>query len=293
MAQQTSYPEQALFYYVKQLYPDAINKYKAPFLEKMELDIYIPSIKYAIEYDGAHWHSNHKVSLERKKYKLCKKNDVYLLRIREKMSPLGSDNADYMIGTIKIDNKEKLEYTIIEVIRFINFSRKKVDINLSRDEKIIRASYQGKHKKSLATLYPDLLKEWDYEANGDLTPDKVSVGSLYRAHWICQECGYKYQATVANRTYRKSGCKKCAYKKLTALKSEPISKIDLKTNKVIKTYPSLAEASRQNSISTACILRVCKSERKQTGGYGWCRGDKKEATRKLKLGKQLELNLKK
>ena len=41
---QTSFPEQATFFYVHKLYSDAINKYKPVFLGSMELDIYIPSI---------------------------------------------------------------------------------------------------------------------------------------------------------------------------------------------------------------------------------------------------------
>lgn len=290
MAARTSYPEQALYYYVKKLYPDAINGYKAPFLEKMEVDIYIPSIHYAIEYDGKHWHSERKMPLERKKYKLCQKNGIHLIRVREKMSPLGADTADRIISVGKVDGKDNLEYTINEVIKLINFARKKIDINLLRDEKFIRSAFQGKARNPISILCPELLKEWDYEANGDITPDKVNVGSKYKAHWICPDCGYKYQAAVNNRTSNKSGCIKCAYKKLATLKSKAVSKINLKTNKVIKTYPSVAEAARQNNIVAACITRVCNGERKQTGGYKWCYGTKVEVNRKLKLGKQLEFD---
>ncbi|MEF2787189.1 MAG: zinc-ribbon domain-containing protein [Faecalibacterium prausnitzii] len=50
---QTSFPEQATFFYVHKLYSDAINKYKPAFLGSMELDIYIPSIRIGIEFDGA------------------------------------------------------------------------------------------------------------------------------------------------------------------------------------------------------------------------------------------------
>ena len=53
---QTSFAEQATYFYIKQLYPDALNRYSAEFLGRMELDIYIPSIKLAIEYDGEAWH---------------------------------------------------------------------------------------------------------------------------------------------------------------------------------------------------------------------------------------------
>ncbi len=49
----TSFPEQVIFYYVKELFPDAENGYK---ICNLEIDIYIPSIKVGIEYDGENYH---------------------------------------------------------------------------------------------------------------------------------------------------------------------------------------------------------------------------------------------
>ena len=42
----------AIFYYIKQEFPDAVNGYKDIFDSSMELDIFIPSLKAGIEYDG-------------------------------------------------------------------------------------------------------------------------------------------------------------------------------------------------------------------------------------------------
>ena len=53
---QTSFAEQAFYYYIKKIYPDAINRYTDIFDNRMELDIYIPSRHIAIEYDGVYWH---------------------------------------------------------------------------------------------------------------------------------------------------------------------------------------------------------------------------------------------
>lgn len=38
---------------------------------------------------------------------------------------------------------------------------------------------------------------WDYDANGDVTPDNISKGSSYYAHFICEK-GHKFQRTVYN-----------------------------------------------------------------------------------------------
>lgn len=64
----TSFPEQAVLYYIKKYYPDAINSDKERI--GMELDIYIPQLDIAIEYDGKTWHNNN--SYEIKKNIVCK-----------------------------------------------------------------------------------------------------------------------------------------------------------------------------------------------------------------------------
>ena len=48
----TSFPEQAIKYYVKKLYPDTESRYKDVFENGMELDVYIPSVRIGIEFDA-------------------------------------------------------------------------------------------------------------------------------------------------------------------------------------------------------------------------------------------------
>jgi DNA-directed RNA polymerase subunit RPC12/RpoP len=66
-------------------------------------------------------------------------------------------------------------------------------------------------EQSLAALRPDLAAEWDYEKNGNLTPDHVSVHSYKKVWWKCRKCGQSWQATINNRTYG-FGCPYCASK---------------------------------------------------------------------------------
>ena len=81
---QTSFAEQAIYYYVKKIFPDAINRAKKIIDNKMELDIYIPSTRLAIEYDGVFWHQSEKSKRrEYIKYKKCCANGITLIRIRE------------------------------------------------------------------------------------------------------------------------------------------------------------------------------------------------------------------
>ena len=60
-----SFCEQAVYYYIKQAFPDAIN---SDTHIGMELDIFIPSKNVAIEYDGEAWHkSTKKIEIDIKK----------------------------------------------------------------------------------------------------------------------------------------------------------------------------------------------------------------------------------
>ena len=76
----SSFPEQAIYYYLKKHFPDAINGDRECLAGK-ELDIYIPSCKFAIEYDGQTWHKD--IKKDENKDLLCKEKDINLYRIRE------------------------------------------------------------------------------------------------------------------------------------------------------------------------------------------------------------------
>jgi hypothetical protein len=61
----------------------------------------------------------------------------------------------------------------------------------------------------LATVFPELLAEWDYERNLDIRPKEVSMASGLRVFWKCA-LGHKWKTAVANRTINGTGCPSCA-----------------------------------------------------------------------------------
>jgi len=61
----------------------------------------------------------------------------------------------------------------------------------------------------LATFFPKLAAEWDYEKNGDMTPDKVVMYSQRRVYWKCAN-GHSWRTVIANRSKNGSGCPYCA-----------------------------------------------------------------------------------
>jgi len=61
---------------------------------------------------------------------------------------------------------------------------------------------------TLEDTHPDLIVEWNFEKNKELTPSSVSSHSGKKVWWICKKCNFEWEATIYNRT-NGSGCPKC------------------------------------------------------------------------------------
>ena len=61
-----------------------------------------------------------------------------------------------------------------------------------------------------ATLYPEMLKEWDYEKNDQLgiKPQNVKKNTDKKVWWKCEK-GHEYKSSIVNRTKSKGTC--CPY----------------------------------------------------------------------------------
>ena len=206
----TSFPEQAIYYYVKQVFPDAINSYKDIFANnsRMELDIYIPSIKVGIEYDGKAFHSETaNILRDAKKYTICKENGIILVRITDNLKYNPIIKYDHKIE-IPDQSSKHLNYAISLLL--YKLERLEVVVDVDKDRKDI-LSYLTATDKSLASEFPEIAEEWDYEKNGKLLPQMIHPGSNERVWWKCKDCGESWKTSVAERTKRdKTGCPRCS-----------------------------------------------------------------------------------
>lgn len=215
----TSFPEQAVFYYVKQVFPDTCSRYKKIFGTSMEFDIYVPSAKIAIEYDGVNWHrteDEHKREL--KKYALCQKHNVLLIRVKEISKQTWDNVADkvYYLKKVRRTDFSQLENTIFCILNDINtYSRKKslsnkIDINVLRDKNKIQ-EYLCTIKNSLEKERPDVAGKWNYGKNGNLKPNMFSVSSNEKVWWKCPDCDHEWQSSINSMTREgRYGCAICA-----------------------------------------------------------------------------------
>lgn len=221
----TSFPEQAIFYYIKKLYPDAMSRATGLFDSKIELDIYVPSIRFAVEFDGARWHDSEQSHInEQKKYELCKKKRITLVRVKEATGETWYDVSDASYIIPQKDGGKQLGPVIQAILNSIDpetnaWTRKKfkyqsdIDVNLERDANEIR-SYLTRIDNSLAELRPDLVLDWNYEKNGDLRPEMFGVNSNDRVWWKCSACGHEWRTAIIHRGgKRHSGCPECSKEK--------------------------------------------------------------------------------
>ncbi len=218
----TSYAEQAIYFYVRKLYPDAISRYKDLFNNQMELDVYIPSKKVAIEYDGANWHnSNTSHEREKFKYETCQANEIFLIRVKEHTKEAWHDvaNTTYYL---KSHDRNELQRIIQDILDKLDsesnlWSRKnsnklhsKIVVDFNKDNNEI-LSYLRQVPNSLVELRPDLVDEWHPTKNGDLKPEYFGINSNEKVWWKCKVCQHDWKTTIIHRAgKRNSGCPECA-----------------------------------------------------------------------------------
>ena len=63
-------------------------------------------------------------------------------------------------------------------------------------------------KEPLLVTHPELAKEWNYDKNAPLSPDKVSSGSHKKVWWSCPQ-GHDWEALISNRA-KGNACPYCS-----------------------------------------------------------------------------------
>ena len=199
----TSLPEYVIVYYLKKYGLEAIHSYREL---GYELDVYIPSKKIAIEYDGFLWHKN-KVNKDLDKNQRCKKDGIILYRIREGLPSLNDSSIDYIVQESQKNLSQVLEKVLSKIID------KTIDVDLKRDAIEIENLREYTEKEnSILLSNPEIAKEWNYEKNGNLKPEHLLANSEKNMWWKCQK-GHEWQATIVSRN-KGSGCPYCAGSKV-------------------------------------------------------------------------------
>jgi very-short-patch-repair endonuclease len=233
----SSFNEKVIFYYLKQLFNDTFENYRPHFLKKKELDIYIPELSLAIEYDGEYYHKNALKDI--KKNELCEENEIDVIRIREPNCPVLPKKINCFVR--KTLNENELKDCVEYILAYINEKYKMdlvADIYLSRDRpKIMEMYLISEKEKSLAVVNPELAKEWHPTKNGVLTAENISYSSNKKVWWL-GKCGHEWDAQVNNRI-NGNGCPRC-YENTTGRKLGHRRRLKKGINDLATENPKLA-----------------------------------------------------
>lgn len=256
---QKSSQEVKLYYYVQKYFPDVISGYKDVDCGITEIDIYIPSIRCGIEYDGSLWHTD----IEKDLYKddVCNKNNITLIRIREPKCPQYESNCIFVQLKNRSTKTLKVAFeSVFDVLGILN-----VDIDFDRDMADIEDLYMWTEKEnSLLKIFENVASEWHPTKNGSLTPDMVSPHSTSRVWWLCAKCGHEYITTVDNKVHYgyMGACNNCKKERIREVQSESVYCKELD-----KIFVSQTEASRQTGVAQQDISRCCNGNRKSAGKH--------------------------
>jgi len=208
---QTSFPEQAIHFYLKETFKDTLNRFKHN--ERWEIDVFIPSLNFGIEYDGIRFHNENKKS-DSEKENYIQGEGIHLLRVKETAEK--TVNC-YRIDNIIFCNKSLSDLQLNEVIKACfeylseNTTRKfsVADIDIKRDRSKIYDLYvKGEKERSFSVKYTELSKQWHHVKNGNLSPDLVSAFTHKKVWWQCDK-GHEWEASVNKRANGRN-CPYCA-----------------------------------------------------------------------------------
>ena len=261
----SSFPEQACYYYVLIAFSDAINGYKDIENDISELDIYVPSKKIGIEYDGKHWHKgNRSKEKQRQKYDACKKQSIKLIRIKE-YDEVNDDCDINIVIPSDFDYYDALNITIKKLLSFLGIA---VNVDVKRDELMIKEKYyQVLKSNSLQSQNPEIAREWDYKRNGSLMPSMVFKSSSDVVWWLCPQCGNEYKMRVNTRVSLPIGnCNKCRDHHYGEQFRRAVRQYTL-DGEFIAEYVSITEAKKATGASSISIC--CNGKIQTSGGYKW------------------------
>lgn len=215
----SSFPEQVILYYIKNLFPDTLNGYK---IGNTEIDIFIPSLMIGFEYDGEYYHkSKTKYNKDCYKNRLLKDNGIKLVRIREEgCYPMNNDDCEIHIVKYSSDYKNLIPVLqkIIDDLCTQQKNKKEIRVDIEKIRtKILSKLHVLPFERSFAAYIEkcksqgQILKGvWDDHANYPLTPEMVQPKSDKMVSWICViNSTHRWLAPIKSITSG-YGCSRCA-----------------------------------------------------------------------------------
>ena len=223
---QTSFPEQVIYFYIKNQFPDSINRYVD---NGMELDIFTPSTSIGIEYDGKHFHTDKTKEKELHKNQYFNSKNIIVIRVKETDDTNSTSCFDANTNILYYSPIRRYKYLPEALLRLFHIiyeilgqQMPDININVERDSGLIYQSYLSLLKERSVATNTKLIKEWNAERNNGLNPEYIPMNSGKKVWWKCKE-GHEWQAVIASRV-KGVGCPFCTNQKATFGKNDLATK---------------------------------------------------------------------
>lgn len=250
----TSFAEQAILFYCNK-FTTAINRYTK---FGVEIDVWLPELNIGVEYNGMYWHDKRRQK-DQAKIDILRKNNIRIITIQDNGE--NTVNGDVITHAGCGKNFNEIDWAIKQLFVLLDISD--IEINTEQNEQAIYAQYASfKKENSFAFNYPDKAKEWDYEKNGNVTPDMVSKQSDRKFFRICPLCNTSYKTALVN-WIKRDGCHMCAGERQRGL-NNPVAKpvLMFDTDGVLcEQFECERVAAKYLGISPSSASRRCKDHK--------------------------------
>ena len=260
----TSFPEQAIYFYFKQV----TNAKNRASVYGKEIDIYLEDIKIGIEYNGRYWHRNRKEN-DIDKINFFNNLGINIITVVEGDC---NDIKDNIITYCK-----DLNFAIFSLFKMCKIKPPIIDIEKHRI-KIYEQYIQIRRENNLVVKFPDIAAEWHPTKNGQLKPEMFGYSSNKTVWWQCSNCKKEWKSKINTRTSKnKCKCASCNIierglktRGKNHYRSKPIVQCDM-SNNVINIWYCAADVERSLGISHGNIAACCSGNMAQqsAGGYKW------------------------
>ena len=201
---QTSFGEQLIFLWLQSQGFEVYNHYKfQTYLGTKEFDIYVPELNLVIEHQSGMHTPIEKQLNDDKTWLIVQELGINFLEVCLVSSNYQRQESNWCI-TYKLNHGLEM---INKLSLWLNTNyglNTNPTYPRALEDQVYLNSCKVKYEQSLAYHNPPFLKEWNYELNYPVTPDKVALNSNRKYYWTCPICGHIYLSAPNWRTQGKA-----------------------------------------------------------------------------------------